>query len=65
MYCGTDEMKFKPEFKPTSYINEPGLQKRSNASEIFQWVQRVLENVAWMENALLSGYRMIGDLKEV
>ena len=65
-YCGTDELELlKPEFRPTSYVNESGFQKRLNASQIFHWVQRVLDNVEWMKNVLPSEYRMMRDLEKV
>jgi len=57
--------KLDMHFRIMSNKDKPGLKKISNASEIFQWVERLLDTIAWMENALPSGYRIIGELKEV
>ena len=64
-YCGADEIEIiKPKFKDLSYLGDPDYQKGLGTSEIFQWVERVLDNVEWMENALPSEYRMQMELEK-
>jgi hypothetical protein len=53
LLCWSEEIEGKPEFDNTY-----------NICEIYCWVEQVLDNVEWMENALPPKLRTVDELRD-